>query len=70
MGDRRIKVFIGCASTSDEAVHKVSRKIASWIGDHVGPGQPKMVATSSDVQGFLGFFYISSCVVAYEVAES
>lgn len=58
--------FTGFGFTKKSAEFKVSKKIASWIGNHVGPGQPVMQATVSQGWSFLGMFYFASCLVFYE----
>lgn len=57
--------FVGFGFTKKSAEFSVSQKIASWIGDHVGPGQPVIQASTSSSWRFLGV-YIANCLVIYE----
>jgi hypothetical protein len=58
--------FIGFGLTKKATELSVSNKIAGWIGNHVGPGQPVIQATSSSSWSILGMFYIVSCLVIYK----
>ncbi len=58
--------FTSFGFTKKSAEFSVSKKIASWIGDHKGPGQPVMQATISQGWSFLGMFYFVSCLVVYD----
>lgn len=70
MVSNKTKIFFGFGLTKETASLRVSTKIASWIGDYVGPRQPIMLSTSSEEWRVLGFFYIVSCLVVYETRKS